>query len=43
MHAEFEMGTPTDAPDEDFGMGTPTDAPDTIDMMQAAEEFQMTL
>ncbi|XP_026459726.1 uncharacterized protein LOC113360430 [Papaver somniferum] len=39
MHAEFEMGTPTDAPDEDFGMGTPTDAPDTIDMMQAAEEF----
>ncbi|XP_026410665.1 uncharacterized protein LOC113305888 [Papaver somniferum] len=39
MHAEFEMGTPTDAPDEYFGMGTPTDAPDTIDMMQAAEEF----
>ncbi|XP_026377523.1 uncharacterized protein LOC113271815 [Papaver somniferum] len=39
MHAEFEMGTPTDAPDEDFGMGTPTDPPYTIDMMQAAEEF----
>ncbi|XP_026428816.1 uncharacterized protein LOC113324740 [Papaver somniferum] len=39
MHAEFEMGTPTDAPDEDFGMGTPTDAPNTIDMMQVAEEF----
>ncbi|XP_026400350.1 uncharacterized protein LOC113296250 [Papaver somniferum] len=39
MHAEFEMGTPTDAPEEYFGMGTPTDAPDTIDMMQAAEEF----
>ncbi|XP_026410264.1 uncharacterized protein LOC113305446 [Papaver somniferum] len=39
MHAEFEMGTPTDAPDEYFGIGTPTDAPDIIDMMQATEEF----
>ncbi|XP_026441128.1 uncharacterized protein LOC113340137 [Papaver somniferum] len=39
MHAEFEMGSPTDAPDENFGMGTPTDDPNTIDMMQAAKVF----
>ncbi|XP_026419562.1 uncharacterized protein LOC113315507 [Papaver somniferum] len=39
MHAEFEMGSPADASDEDFGMGTLTDASDTIDMMQAAKEF----